>query len=168
MSQPALALSLFFHLSATAIWIGGMLLTVVLVWPELRRVLQEQPELYRLLSRLRQRFTPISNICLAVLITTGLFQMTADPYYDGMLTFDNEWSRVMLIKHITIALMALSGLLVQYGVTPALERASALLERGKGNPEEWQKLRQRELRLTVLNAALGLAVLGFSAWAGSL
>lgn len=165
MSRPELALSLFFHLGATAIWIGGILITVMLVWPEMRRVLETSPALYTLLSRLRKRFYPISNISLAVLIVTGLFQMTADPNYDGMLTFDNEWTRVMLAKHVAIVFMALTGWTLQFAVVPALERATLLRERAKGDEAEWQRLRRREVRLTWVNAALGVAILGFSAWA---
>ena len=71
----------------------------------------------------------------------------------------------MLAKHLTIVLMALSGWLLQYGVVPSLERTTMLLERNKGNAEEWAKLRQREVRLTWLNVILGMCVLGFSAWA---
>lgn len=168
MSQPLYALSLFLHISATLFWVGGLLIMVVLVWPEVRRVLEQTPALYQLLARLRRRFYPISNLCLATLIVTGLFQMTADPYYDGFLTFDNEWSRVMLIKHALIVLMALCGWWLQYGVIPALERASILAERGKADPDQWRILRRRELRLTRLNAILGLVVVALSAWAGSL
>ncbi|QPC82154.1 CopD family protein [Phototrophicus methaneseepsis] len=168
MSRPELALSLFFHLTATAIWIGGLLVTSILVWPEMRRVLENSPALYSLLTRLRKRFYPISNICLAVLIVTGLFQMTADTNYDGLMTFNNEWSRVMLIKHITIALMALTGWLLQYGIVPSLERTTLLLERNKGDQAEWAKLRHREIRLTWINVLLGLVILGLSAWAGAI
>lgn len=166
--MSALALSLFFHILSTALWIGGLLITSLLVWPEARRVLQDQPALYRFLSRLRGRFAPISNLALATLVVTGLVQMSLDPYYEGFLSFDNEWSRVMLAKHIAIVLMALAGLGLQYGVVPALERASLLLEKGKGKPEDWAKLRQREVRLSWLNVGMGVLVLFFSAWAGSL
>lgn len=168
MSQPILALSLFFHLAATAFWIGGLLIISVLVWPEARRVLEDQPALYTMLTRLRKRFLPLSNLALAVLLMTGMFQMTASPHYDGLLQFDNEWSRVMLFKHIAILFMAICGLVLQYGVVPALERASLLAERGKGDAQEWGKLRRREQYLTWANLALGLLILGFSAWAGSL
>jgi uncharacterized membrane protein len=34
MSQPILAISLFFHLLATVFWIGGLVTLTVLVWPE--------------------------------------------------------------------------------------------------------------------------------------
>lgn len=163
MQPSALALSLFIHILATVLWIGGLLITVLLVYPEVRHVLEESPPLYRLLSRLRQRFYPISNLCVVALWVTGLFQMTASPYYDGFLTIDNAWSRVMLLKHVVILLMIAAGLVLQYGVSPALERVSLLLEKQKGDISQWRTLRQREVRLTMLNAALGVVVLACSA-----
>ena len=149
-------------------WIGGLVITALLVWPEMRRALADQPALYGLLNRLRKRFTPISNLSLSVLLVTGLFQMSLDENYNGMLNFDNEWSQVMLIKHIVIVLMALVGLFLQYVIIPALERTSMLLEREKGDVAEWQALRSREVALTWVSVALGLCVLGLSAWAGSI
>lgn len=168
LTTSALALSLFFHIVSTVVWIGGLLLTVLLVWPEVRRVLEGQPSLYRLLSRWRKRFMPISNLALATLLVTGLIQMSLNEYYEGFMTFENEWSRVMLAKHIAIVFMVLVGLALQYGVLPALERASLLLERGKGDPQAWAVLHRREVRLTWLSVGLGLLVLGLSAWAGAL
>jgi hypothetical protein len=67
--------------------------------------------------------------------------------------------------------MALSGLILQYGVAPELERTSLILEHGKGTDDtdkKWQALRQRETMLTWVNGVLGLSVLAFSAWLGSL
>lgn len=168
MSQPVLAISLFFHLLATVFWIGGLVILTVLVWPETRRILEESPALYKLLNRLRSRFMPISNMALGVLIVTGLFQMTADPNYDGVLQFDNIWSQVMLVKHLTIVGMVVSGLLLQYAVSPALERVSLLVQAGKGSTADWARLRRREILLTRVNVGLGLLVLGFSAWATSI
>jgi uncharacterized membrane protein len=163
-----LAVSYFFHLVATVIWIGGLVLMVILVWPEVTRTLADKRATYRFVTNLRRRFTPLVNLSLVVLVVTGLFQMTGDSHYDGVLKFSNAWSRVMLMKHLTIAGMVVSGLLVQFGVTPALERASLLAERGKDDPETWQRLRRREVRLTWINVILGLLVLGFTAWATAL
>ncbi len=168
MSQELRAISLFFHISATVVWIGGLVITVLLVWPEVNRALAESPSLYRLLLRLRKRFQPLSNISLAVLVVTGLFQMTADPNYNGALNFDNTWSKVILLKHVIIVVMAASGLILQNVISPALERTTLLREKGKGDDAEWAKLRRREVRLTWLNAILGVLVLALSAWATSL
>lgn len=162
------AISLFFHLLATAVWIGGLLITTLLVWPEMRRTLETSPALYTLLQRIRKRFAPISNFALAVLITTGLTQMSLSPHYDGFMTFENTWSRVMLAKHLVIVAMVVVGLILQTVIFPALERTTLLLEREKGDKVAWEALRRREIRLTWLNVVLGVCVLGLSAWAGTL
>jgi len=164
MSEAALALSLFFHIAATVIWIGGILLITFLVVPELNQVLAEQPALYQLLTRLRVRFTILGNLALTVLIVTGLLQMSTDPNYEGLLRFSNRWSQALLLKHVLIIVMALCGLLLQFGVAPALERASLLRERGLGERDEWARLQRRERRLTILIALLALAILAASAW----
>lgn len=163
-----LALSYFFHLIATVAWLGGLLITTIIIWPELNRTLADKPELYRIVTNVRRRLAPITFLSLVVLVVTGLIQMTGDPHYDGIMQFDNEWSRVMLLKHLAIGGMFLCGLVMQFGVTPALERASLLAERGKQDSQEWRKLRRTEIRLTWLNLILGALVLAFTAWATAL
>ena len=164
MSEAALALSLFFHIGATVIWIGGILLVTFLVVPELNRALADQPALYQLLRRLHKRFGPLGNLALAVLIVTGLLQMSADPNYEGLLQFNNRWSQALLIKHILLIIMALAGLVLQLILAPALERTSLLLEHGKGDAGEWRRLQGRERRLTRFIAALAVLILAVSAW----
>lgn len=168
MSQPIYALSLFFHIVATVIWLGGLALITILVIPEVRRLLETQPEYYRLLSRLRTRFYPISNLSLVVLITTGMFQMSSDPNYDGLMQFNNAWSQVMLLKHLAIVGMVVAGSLLQFAVAPALERTSLLLERKSTTLDEWRCLHRREVGLTWVILLLGVLVLACSAWAVSL
>jgi uncharacterized membrane protein len=162
------AISLFFHLLATVVWIGGLIITALLVWPEVRRALENSPALYSTMNRLRRRFTPWGYLSLAVLIVTGLIQMALSPHYTGFMDFSSEWSRAILFKHIALGGMIVCGAILQYGVAPALERVSLMAERGKDNPEEWVRLRKREVRLTWINIILGIAVLGFSVWAGTL
>jgi len=168
LSQPLLAINYFFHLVATVVWLGGLVIMVLLVWPAARRVLAEDEALYRLLQRLRRRFLPLTHFSLVVLIVTGLLQMTADSHYEGVLQISNEWSRVILLKHIAIGGMFICGLALQYGVAPALERASLLAEHGKGDPVERDRLLRREVRLTWASVILGMLVLGFTAWATAL
>lgn len=162
MTASILAISYFFHLVATVLWIGGLLVLTALVYPEARRVLGDD---WALVGRVRARFLPLTHLSLAVLIVTGMFQMSGDPNYDGMLQFANEWSRVILLKHIAIGGMLLCGLVLQLGILPALERARLLIERGKGDTDNLDKLRRREMQLAWANLILGLLVLGFSAWA---
>lgn len=164
MSQAALAISLFFHILATVVWIGGILLITFLVIPQVNRALEDQAALHQILLGIRRRFAGVSNLALAVLIVTGLLQMTADPNYDGLLRLDNQWSRVLLLKHLLIAIMAILGLLLQWSVAPALERASVLVQHGKDDEREWRRLRRSERRLTLLIALLAMLILAASAW----
>lgn len=165
MSQSLLAISYFLHLIATIVWIGGLVSLAAFVWPETQRALANNPGLYGLLTRLRKRFMPLADFSLVVLVFTGLAQMTADPNYDGVLKIDNEWSIVMLLKHLAIGGMLVTGLILRFIVAPGLERAGLLLVRGKGDSAEWERARRREVRLTWLNVLLAIAVLGFTAWA---
>ncbi len=170
MSLSPLALSAlyFIHLIATVVWIGGLVILTILVIPETRRALGDGPEQRALLTRLRRRFTPLANLSLVVLVLTGMFQMVGDSNYEGFLAFENQWSIAMLFKHISVVGMVIVGLGLQFGTIPALERASMLVERGKGDPAAHERLRRQEARLTWINAALGIAVLGFTAWATAL
>jgi putative copper export protein len=144
--------------------VGGLVATAIFVYPAVQRTLKEQPALYRLLAQVRRRFFPLSILSLFTLIVTGLFQMTADEFYDGFMTFDNTWSQVMLVKHIVIVAMVGAGMLLQFGVIPALERTSLLVEHGKGDPALLARYHQREVRLTWVNTLLGVGVLALSAW----
>ena len=164
MSQAALAISLFFHILATVVWIGGILLITFLVIPQVNIVLEDQSAHHQILLRIRKRFSQVSNLALAALIVTGLLQMTADPNYDGLLRLDNQWSRVLLLKHLLILVMAMLGVLLQLSVAPALERVSLLMKHGKHNDGEWRRLRRNERRLTVMIALLAMLILATSAW----
>jgi hypothetical protein len=112
--------------------------------------------------------TPLFNLSLAVLLTTGMFQMSLDENYDGMMQITNEWSRIILLKHIAIVGLIAAGVMLQFAVVPAMERTALLVERGKGDASALDRLRRRETLLSWISAALGVLILGFSAWAGTL
>ncbi len=168
MNPSVLAISYFFHLLATIVWIGGLALLVLVVWPAAARTLGDDPRWPELLAELRRRFTPLANLSLVVLIVTGLFQTGGDPNYNGLLVFDNAWSRAILLKHIAIAGMILVGALLQFGVVPAQEQLAILRARGKADPAEAARLLRRERWLNALNLALGTLVLAFTAVATAL
>jgi uncharacterized membrane protein len=174
MDTAILAISYFFHLIATVVWIGGLAALVLLVLPAARRIKGDDPAraaaLESLLSAIRARFFPITQFALVVLVVTGLIQMAGDEHYDGVLQFENDWSRAILLKHVAVAGMFACGLALQYGVIPALERARLLQTRGNAAAQplaaaDIARLRRREARLTWLNVVLGVLTLAFTAWA---
>jgi putative copper export protein len=165
MTTATLAISYFFHLVATVVWIGGLLILLLLVYPEARRALGGSSQL---VGRLRRRFLPLSHFSLVVLLVTGMIQMSGDSNYQGMLQFDNDWSRVILLKHIAIGVMLICGVILQYVVLPALERAHLLVEHGKADAQALAPLHRRESWLMMAALLLGILVLGLSAWATAL
>jgi putative copper export protein len=104
LSHSLLAGSFFLHLAATVVWIGGMALLVLVIYPLQRRV-NDDPA--RLLDAIEARFRPLANFSLLVLLVTGVFQTGNDEFYGGLFNFDNDWSRAMLGKHIAFAGMVL-------------------------------------------------------------
>jgi uncharacterized membrane protein len=168
LPQPVLAVSYFFHLLATVVWVGGLASLLVLVLPAARRTLAENREASAFYSRLRRAFFPLVNLSLVVLLFTGIAQMAADEHYTGMLQFTNDWSVAMLLKHIAFAGMTVCGVLMQFVLAPALERAVLLADRGKGDPALAARLRARENRLAWATLLLGVLVLAFTAWATAL
>ncbi|MEO0564690.1 MAG: CopD family protein, partial [Chloroflexota bacterium] len=120
----------------------------IMVYPAANRALREHPEFYTFMNMLRKRFVPLANFSLAVLIVTGLVQMSLDEQYLGVMDFGNQWSVALLLKHIAILGMLGCSLAIQYSVAPALERTTLLVQRGKSTQANWDMLQRRELVLT--------------------
>lgn len=157
-----LALSYWLHLIATIVWVGGLALMALVVWPGARAALGPGLELSEFIRRLQKRFNPLAWFSLAVLIVTGLTQMSANKNYDGLLRITNPWTVAILAKHLTVGAMILIGLYMQLGLQPELARLALLESRGRLAPNA-EKLRQRELNLTRLNLVCGILVLGLTA-----
>jgi hypothetical protein len=91
--------------------------------------------------------------------------MAGNPNYDGLMQITNPWSVAMLLKHLATLGMVVFALVLQYGVVPALERATLLVERGKGDATEMARLRRREDTLMWANIGLAVVVLACTAYA---
>ncbi len=157
-----LALSYWLHMLATIVWVGGLSLMALVVWPGARAMLGPGPELSEFIRRLQKRFNPLAWLSLAVLIVTGLTQMSANKNYDGLLRITNPWTVAILAKHLTVGAMILIGLYMQLSLQPELARLSLLESHGRPAPNA-EVLRRREMNLTRLNLACGVVVLGLTA-----
>lgn len=162
LSPWILAVSYWLHMIATIVWVGGLALMALVVWPGARAVLGPGPELASLIRRLQKQFSTMAWASLAVLTATGLTQMAGNENYTGVLQIDNPWAVAILVKHLAIGGMILIGVYMQMQLQPALARLALLEARGHAAPEA-EKLRQRELNLTRLNLVCGVLVLGFTA-----
>ena len=155
----ALALAYWLHILATVTWIGGLMALAVLVIPAARRTLQPI-DYATLLGRVQSNLQRVGWLSLAVLVGTGLFQMSAHPAYEGFLAISNTWAVAILIKHLVIGLMVLAGGYLTWVVMPALQRIA--LQRAAGgtvNAARDAELRKRESLVLTLNLVLSIVVL---------
>jgi uncharacterized membrane protein len=162
-----IAASYFFHMLATVVWVGGITVMALVVYPGSRRAIADLSLRGALIAELNRRFSPLAMIALATLIVTGLSQMAVNPNYTGMLRIENAWSWAILLKHVVFGGMALLGAYSVWGVGPAIARSMLLEARGRLAVDELGRLRRREERLNQINFACALAVLAFTAVARS-
>lgn len=157
-----LALSYWLHMVATIVWVGGLALLTLVIWPGARAALGSGPEVAALFAALHKRFAPLGWFSLAVLTATGLTQMVGHPQYGGFLQIDNQWAWAILLKHVAVGGMVGVGLYMQLGLQPALARQALLAQRGRP-ALEMAALQRREVWLLRLNLLCGLLVLGLTA-----
>ena len=159
----ALSLAFWLHMLATVAWIGGLVALVVLVLPVARRVLDAN-NYSRFLEHLQRRLDPLGWLSLAILLATGLFQLSSNPNYEGFLSISNRWATSILVKHILFLGMIGVSAYMTWGLLPNLRRIA--LMRSKGiETEESEKLEKREVLLLRINLILGVLILGMTALA---
>ncbi|UCE00766.1 MAG: CopD family protein [Chloroflexota bacterium] len=159
----ALSLAYWLHMLATVAWIGGLVALVILVLPIARRILEA--DLYaNFLEQVQRRLDPLGWLSLAVLLATGLFQLSANSNYEGFLSISNRWSVVIFIKHILFFGMIAVSAYLTWGILPSLRRIA--LMRAKGiQSEDTEKLYKREVILLRINLVMGIVILGLTSLA---
>ncbi len=165
MTTPVWALTLAFwvHMLATVVWLGAMTTLTMVVIPLGHRHL-EATAYEALIDGVQKRVDPVSWFSLALLIATGLVQMSANPNYEGFLAFQNPWSLAILAKHVVfLGMIAASGILT-LKVLPGLRHSALRRARGLDTPAA-AGLRRQELLLLRLNLVLSLVILALTALA---
>ena len=159
----ALSLAYWFHMLATILWIGGLSAVVLLILPAARQGL-EAGQYARLLDKIQRRLDPLGWLSLAVLLSTGLFQMAANPNYTDFLAIGNRWAVAILIKHLVFLVMIAVSAYLTWGLFPILRRI-ALLRAGGQDVAGAERLARRELLLLRLNLILGVIILALTSLA---
>jgi uncharacterized membrane protein len=166
MSSPpfwALSLTYWLHMLATVVWIGGLSALALILLPAARSSL-ETGAYSRLLEGVQRRLDPLGWLSLAILVGTGLFQMSANPNYQGFLAVNNRWAMAILVKHGVFAMMVVISAYLSWGLLPRLRRAA--LQRLKQPDEAVSgRLHDQEARLVRINLLLGILVLALTALA---
>jgi uncharacterized membrane protein len=156
-----LSASYTLHMLATVLWIGGLVFQAVFMLPFLtRKSLDENARSG--LTLIQTRFQPLAWLSLAILLGTGLTQMTVHPQYEGLLAVENRWSLAILAKHLSILPMVGINAFQSFVLHPRLQREMLRSKRSGSSPQTRSHL-LREKQLVLANSVLSVIVLTLTA-----
>lgn len=172
-TPPVWAVTLVFwlHMLATVTWIGGIVSISILVLPAARKTLKPA-DLLAFIEAIQKRLEPLAWFSLALLIATGMFQLSVNTHYNGFFDTSTQWSLAILIKHGLVALMVVVSAVQTWETLPSIRRVlirrARFLADGRDIGEaELAQLQRREERLLRINFILSLLILGATALARS-
>jgi uncharacterized membrane protein len=157
-----MALFFWLHMLATVAWIGSLAAINLLVLPASTRTLKLVDQL-NFIAALQKRLEPLAWFSMGLLVVTGLFQMSANPHYNGFLSTSTQWSLAILVKHSLAAIMAVVSAIQTWEVLPAIHRT--LMRKESAKADELAKLQRRETILLRTNLILSALILGATAFA---
>ena len=157
MSLLMYVLSVFLHIVAAVVWVGGILFLVVVIVPAVRKPpLQESRAL--LFEVVGTAFRPIGWICLVVLVGTGLTNL----HFRGVLNsvhdpafWGSPFGQVLGVKVIAVSLLILLSMVHDFWIGPESSRAS----REAPGAESTLRLRRIASRMGRVSALLALLVI---------
>lgn len=161
-SSWVLAIIFWLHMLATVTWIGSLAAINILVLPASHRTLKLADQL-GFISALQKRLEPLAWFCMAVLLVTGLFQLSTSPHYDGFLSLSTQWSFAILVKHGLALVMVVVSAIQTWEVLPAIQRT--LMKKEKAAEAELAKLQKKELLILRVNLTLSALILAATALA---
>jgi uncharacterized membrane protein len=180
MDVPLWALTLVYwlHMLATVVWIGGLAALSILILPAARkardaRLWSGEQGYATFLDEIQRRLDSLGWFSLAVLVGTGMVQMSANPNYQGFLAIDNRWAVALFIKHIVFLGMAGLAAYLSWGVRPRLRSLAlrqALAQKShdlssSALAEQIENLQRQEIIVLRFSLVLGLVVLVLTALA---
>jgi uncharacterized membrane protein len=159
----ALTVVYWLHMLATVAWIGGIVTISILVLPAAHRSLKPADQL-AFIEAIQKRLEPLAWFSLGLLIATGLFQLSANPHYNGFFDVSAQWSLTILVKHGLVGIMVVVSAVQTWEVLPSIRRTLMRRERG-ASEEEIKQLQKREACLLRINFILSILILGATALA---
>ena len=157
-----MAVIYWLHMLATVAWIGSLAAINLLVLPAANRTLKLVDQV-SFIAALQKRLEPVAWFSIGLLLATGLFQLSANPHYDGFLATSTQWSLAILVKHGLGIIMVVVSAIQTWEVIPAIHRT--LMKKESADADELAKLQRREVILLRANLILSVLILGATAFA---
>jgi len=165
--EDTLALTIIYglHMLATVAWVGGLAAFALIILPTARKGLPAD-SYHSFFARASGRMQQIGWFSLAVLIVTGMFQMSAHPQYEGILEISNTWALAIFTKHLAIGAMVVVSAYTTWVINPAFQRLALLKIKGLLSDEtQLDRIQRREVIALRLMLAFAVIVLLLTALA---
>jgi uncharacterized membrane protein len=146
----------WFHLTATVLWFGGVLLNIFILSPAARDSL-EPPIAGRFMGSYMKRFRVMVYFCLGVLVVTGAIMMVFSPQFTGAMNFNTLWTQMVLVKHILTIILIVIGIYMMEFILPKMGRLAA-----QGPSPEAGKLQKLQIKMAVAAAITAILILIFT------
>jgi uncharacterized membrane protein len=151
-------ISVYLHILAAIVWIGGMLFLGLVVVPATRGL--PPPERGRLFVAVGRRFRAVGWVAIAVLLVTGVVNLrergvTWHAFTSGQL-WDSRFGQILAVKLALVAIMIALSLFHDFVLGPRLTRV--LTHPGPDAALAAANLRRRTSWLARLSTLLGLLV----------
>jgi uncharacterized membrane protein len=143
MIDVIIVISHWMHVLAAVVWIGGIAAILLVVLPSGRKVLSGEAP--RLMAEVSQRFTPLANISIGLLVITGLVLVFSQSPETGA----NRWSWSLGLKLLLAMLMFLIHFYRNLFLAPDIGRTTS----------ETSKASLRKLSLNLVKMNFGVAIL---------
>lgn len=150
MSNILQMIVVFLHDLFTAVWIGGLLMLTLTIFPVLKNTFGHSAESERTMDAIMQRQSKWVLISILMLAITGILQARFSGQVSGFISFNSPYSTFLSIKHILMALMVVIAFIRLRGLKK-LEAAANMARK------------KTSLILMHINALVGVVILLLSA-----
>lgn len=148
------SLSHFLHISATVVWIGGIFMTLLVILPGSKTAPESAPLVGKLMKEIGQRFTPLANMSILILIVSGLPLLYANRNSTSFGDLSMSWNIMIFYKLALVAVMVCIHL-----YRGSILNKKIIASATQANEEKTARLRKLSLDLVKINLILGIAVL---------
>ena len=167
----------FLHDLFTAVWIGGLIVTGLVVLPAAKKLFGMSPQTRQLMQAVQRRLRVLVYVSIIGLIITGVLMSQRSPQFQGLLSWSNSYSVILALKHLLVILMVLIALVrsLVFGRVkmPAAGQQGAGVDgpaSGADSPKQGAASRKDRVGalLLLVNIVLGIGVLMLSAAAAAI
>lgn len=158
-------ISVYTHILAAMIWIGGMLFLTLIALPVVR-ALESPGSAGRLIRLMGQRFRDIGWVCIALLLLSGFTNLWYRGIrWESLLSaqfWGTPWGRLLAVKLTVVLAMLINSAWHDFVLGP---RVTALMESRPNlgvRSAEVQRLRRQTAWLARINLLLGLVVIALA------